>query len=193
MIVDLSPQNKKDELLNKALEIGKNFCEINNLPNIANFIVDNNLKSFGLFENKKSKISINVKKCKPPTKTPGFCWSYPGYKADLTPYGVLLHEYGHHIHSLNVKIIKDLFERKTKFENFVTSYEPNVFESIAEAFKLYLGNPDLLEQGRPARFNIFFKELKLKPVIDLSWKDVLKNAHPRFFDSAEKWIKNGKR
>jgi len=193
MKLNLSPTDKKEVLLNIGLEIGRKFCDVNNLSNIKSFELNNNLSSFGLFENKKSKISLNIKKCKPPTKTPGFCWSYPGYKADLTPYGVVLHEYGHHIHSLDVKNIKNLFEEKTKSENFVTSYEPNVFESIAEAFKLFLGNPDLLEQGRPKRFNIFFKDLKLKPVINSTWKDVLNNAHPRFIDLAEKWIKNGKR
>src|SRR5690349_1436766 len=35
--------------------------------------------------------------CKRPVKTPGYAWSFTGYKADNTAPGVIAHEVGHHV------------------------------------------------------------------------------------------------
>lgn len=138
---------------------------------------------------------VNVKRSKVPVKTPGFQWSYTGFKADLTAPGVLAHETGHHIHNmLNdklgkmaiIRMINNVIDREIS----VSGYEPNAYESFAEAMRLFIMNPELLRTGRPARWNLIVDDMGLKPPHDASWRDVLINAHPKIINAAQKWIDN---
>jgi len=119
-------------------------------------------------------VSVNVKHTKSATKVPGFCWSYPGYKADRTASGVCAHETGHHLQYI-LRIRKpEMLGPK------ITSYEPTVNEAFAETARLFITNPDLLKVGRPLRWEYFVEELKLKHLELIPWCTVLKGAHPRF-------------
>jgi len=141
----------------------------------------------------RGRIVVDVKRARAPTKKPGFSWTYPGYKADLTPLGVAAHEAGHHVYSqMYRRIDKRAWRDVLKREAPCTRYEPNMSEAFAEAFKLFLTNPDLLRVGRPLRWEFFTKRLKLKPVRDLSWRAVLRRAHPKFIAAAESWIARGR-
>lgn len=144
----------------------------------------------------KDVLYVNVKHSKTPVKTPGFAWSYTGFKADMTAPGILAHELGHYV--------KDLIDRKVdrkhrkvfdmnikaigEIEPNVSSYEPNSDERWAEAFRLFVLNPDLLREGRPIRYE-FFLHLRLQPVNTLTWREVLVNAHPKMIKATESWIK----
>ena len=104
----------------------------------------------------------------------------------MTVAGVLAHEFGHYI--------DDIFKNPSKkirkaigSESCVTSYEPNTFEVFAEAFRLFVLNPELLKEGRPKRYS-FFESLGLKPVLLDNWEYVLGNAHPKIISAAHSWI-----
>jgi hypothetical protein len=130
-------------------------------------------------------VSINLPVCRPATRTPGYAWSFPGYKADTTPTGVVAHEVGHHVDA--VMRVGELrgWDRETR----VSSYEPNRDEAFAEAFKLFVTNPDLLRVGRPRRWELLIG-LGLDPGDLTPWDEVLtdRGAHPRFVAAARNWI-----
>lgn len=178
----------KDDMLKYGQARITEFCAFN--PNIPiPEIVDTKAlgRWFGMYKNNQPRrIFINVAKCRPITKKPGFVWTFPGYKADLTPAGVLAHEFGHLI-DLHLNFIS----RKMNFrgESQVTSYEPNLSERFAEAIKVFILNPDLLRQGRPKRYEFMIEKAKLRPVIDDDWETVLCNAHPKIISAARNWIK----
>ena len=132
----------------------------------------------------KGVINCYIKGNAVPTKVPGYAWSYPGYKADMTPYGVLLHEFGHYIHDYYFKPELNKLPKKET----VSSYEPNTGERVAETFKLFCGNPDLLRVLCPTRYNLLI-QAGFKPVINKSWREVLSGAHKRYFEVIEKRLK----
>jgi hypothetical protein len=130
-------------------------------------------------------------------RTPGFAWSYPGYKADRTIAGVIVHELGHHIWDVRVErgILGHMFQLDWDLtiadEARVSSYEPVPEEAFAESIKLYGLNPDLLRVGRPERFYALHDHLELPEPHRTPWRDVLVNAHPKLIAAAEKWIAKG--
>lgn len=134
---------------------------------------------------------IKLKKTLTPvTKTPGFAWSFPGYKADMTQIGVLAHEFGHAVHfALMDRTLWKTFQEMTKGESNVTSYEPNHDEKFAEAFKLFLTNPDFLKVGRPMRYKFLTEVLGLVPNHNEPWTKVLSGSHPKLQNAAANWIK----
>ena len=177
----------KQECFDRAFKIVSNFVIANNviMPEIV-FTEKSEPKSVycGLYYPSKKLIIIDMKKCRPPTKTPGYAWSYPGYKADKTPYGVLLHEFGHHIyHTHKLSAVLCVLSKKEK----VSSYEPTFDERAAETFKLFLGNPDLLRVLCPQRYKTLV-DLGFTPVIHKTWQQVLEGAHPKYKQTIEKFI-----
>ena len=154
-------------------------------------------KNFGLYTHSRGgSVCVNLKKSRPPVKTPGFQWSYTGYKSDLTAPGILAHEVGHHIDALFASELSPGDRRTTwatwnrvrQFEPRVSSYEPNDSEAFAESMKLFILNPDLLRTGRPLRYKFLTEALQLAPVHDLSWHQILVNAHPKLHAAARKWM-----
>lgn len=140
-------------------------------------------------------VFVNLARSRPPTKTPGFAWSFTGFKADLTAPGILTHEVGHHVHAeldkridaKHRKIMLGCLRGIARREPAVSGYEPNAHEVMAEMQRLFILNPMLLKEGRPLRY-MFITGLGLKPLHDVPWRDVLKHAHPRIISAAEKWI-----
>lgn len=134
-------------------------------------------------------VYVNLPKCRTATVTPGYSWSFPGYKADLTPVGVVSHETGHHVDAL--------FGRPSLVgwaaEVSVTSYEPNRDERFAEALKIFITNPDMLRAGRPVRWKFITEQLGLDPGDLVPWEEVLRarGAHEKFLAAAKNWITRG--
>jgi len=139
---------------------------------------------------------VNINRARPPTKTPGFAWSFTGFKADMTAPGILAHETGHHIHfeinkRIDVKhqqVLINNLKLIAKHELPVSGYEPNPYEVMAEMCRLFILNPNLLRVGRPIRYVFLTQVLKLQPSHDVPWRDVLRNAHPKIISAAESWI-----
>lgn len=142
-------------------------------------------KSWGRFGfYRRNVVHVNVGNSRPVTKTPGFSWTFPGWKADLTALGIVTHEVGHHIHAQFPMIDTRDWRREAP----VTSYEPNRHESFAEAVKLFLTNPDLLRVGRPIRYATLTSILAVPHLVP--WRDVLnaRGAHEKFISAATNWI-----
>lgn len=154
--------------------------------------IEGKWKSFGMYDPDLCKVWVNLKKSRPPTRTPGFSWTFTGFKADLTVPGIAAHETGHHLHSesdVSMLTVRDAFVG----EPSVSGYEPHPGESFAEAARLFILNPLLLLEGRPKRFDFMTDVVKVRPVHTTPWRDVLCHAHPRIIMAAEAWIARGRR
>ena len=186
-MLKIDPFNcNKEELLKTANELIIDFCNLNNIK-LPTITINNDIKYYGYYNNKK--ITLNLKKSSLPTKTPGYKWSFPGYKSDLTIIGILAHEFGHYV-DYNILTPKDifLFNDIRRKEKNVTSYEPNVHESIAESVKLFITNPELLKYGRPLRYD--FLKRKLTPLYDnYNWEDCFEYADKKYITAAKNWAK----
>ena len=178
----------KLELFDIANNLVKDFLTLNKQIRTPAIRVDNELCVYG--QATKRTITINVKKCAVATRTPGFKWSYPGYKADLTPIGVLSHELGHIIHYNIERDYKKYVTLLRKKEAKVSSYEPNIWETIAESTKLFITNPNLLKVGRPRRYEMLTEFIGVRPLHDNDWHYAFEKANPKFLTAAEKWIKS---
>ena len=114
----------------------------------------------------------------------GYTWSFPGYKVDRTAYGVTAHEFGHYV----AKVKRLRFGPSFFAAPAVSGYEPNASETIAETFKLFITNSDLLKHGSPVRYAAL-RDAGLKPVIAIPWREMLEDfsADPRIIAAAERW------
>lgn len=185
---DGGPSNiTKDELAEKSVKHIQDFLEKNGLP-VPEFVMHeypdakNKFQKTGHYSRKEGKVYLNAANTRNPVMKPGgMQWSYPGYKVDKTPLGVLAHEIGHHIDHTK-QFDTDSFPYKGEK---VTGYEPTVHEAIAESLRLFMLNPDLLHTIAPKRYQ-YFIDNGLKPTVRGSWKDVLHGAPQAYFDQIEK-------
>lgn len=128
-----------------------------------------------------------------PQQERGRVWTFPGHKTDRSVAGITAHEMGHHVwfHKIRRPKRHDLrniwIDLVVKTEKKITSYEPTYEEAFAEAARLFILNPDLLKNGRPRRYAFFTGDLKLTPLHDLPWADVLQNAPDHIFEAADKF------
>lgn len=163
------------------------MCEANGVV-VPTFRDSTRLGYFGMYVPSRRAVLVHVARTRVPTRTPGFSWSYPGYKADLTVLGVTAHELGHHFDAmLRYPSSRSRWYIATSVTARVSSYEPSASESWAESFKLYVTNPSLLAEGRPERYEVI-RSLVPSIVETRHWREVLADAHPRFHSAAERWI-----
>lgn len=177
----------KDELAEKSVKHIQDFLKKNGLP-VPEFVMHeypdakNKFQKTGHYSRKEGKVYLNAANTRNPVMKPGgMQWSYPGYKVDKTPLGVLAHEIGHHIDHTK-QFDTDSFPYKGEK---VTGYEPTVHEAIAESLRLFMLNPDLLRTIAPKRYQ-YFIDNGLKPTVRGSWKDVLHGAPQAYFDQIER-------
>jgi hypothetical protein len=71
----------------------------------------------------------------------------------------------------------------------VTSYEPTAEEAFAETMRIFIMNPALLSAARPCRYA--FLTTYFKPLHNLEWWEVLKNAPDFILQSAKKFTLEG--
>ena len=144
----------------------------------------------------RARIIVDVSRCRTPSRVPGFSWSWPGYKADLSVAGVLAHELGHHVWAEIHRACEDAEAWVGHLESWrqihlhgvpVSSYEHDVEETFTESFKLFLLDPDLLRAGRPDRWELMLQS-GLTPMHEAPWREVLKYAGEQRVAAAERWI-----
>lgn len=133
-------------------------------------------------------ISIMVDKCAKPAGF-GRQWSWPGYIIDRTPYGVMAHELGHHVHCTVLGWSTDIQE--TSGEVPLTNYCPNPGEWFAEMFRLFVTNPDLLSIVRPITYGLFTHEFQ--PVELRTWNEVLGGCPTTLMNACVNHINKAKR
>lgn len=135
------------------------------------------------------KVLVDLRKCSSLTTNPGgYRWSFPGYKIDRTPYGVVAHEIGHHVDAIFGYPSRRL-PRGWNHKR-ISGYEPNDAESFGETMKLFITNPDMLRSGAPVRYN-YVTSLGLRAIDETPWHDVLvaHGANERLITAANNWIK----
>ena len=136
-----------------------------------------------------------LKICPELCKKPGTGYSWPGSVSDRTVRGVYLHEVGHVVHGQLKNEWAVLNALRRLGGPRVTSYEPNGEEAFAETFRLFAGNPALLREGRPWRYEFLLRH-GINPIADMprSWERGLVGKAPqRFYDQCERWILRGKK
>lgn len=179
----------KAELLQRGIDLMHMFCGLNQIPVPA---VDAHPTRWPFSEcafYRPTKITINPVKCAE-IGVAAQCWSYPGYKIDRTPYGVIQHELGHHVDWLRGQSKKEYgsefstYMRQKSGEEKLTNYCPNDMEWFAEMFRLFMTNPGLLEAARPKTHRLF-REL-WTPVETRTWQEVLADAPVRTQTKAAK-------
>lgn len=140
-----------------------------------------------------SRLAVAVSKCPKGMRTTSVIHS-PGSFEDYTPLGVFCHEIGHHVdHNLHPKGFSNMrscgFRRAVDEEVEVSEAESNILESFAEAIRLFITNPNLLEVGRPARWD--YLRSRYKPLHNSSWRTVLSKAPPLVHRAIGKWMDDG--
>lgn len=182
----------KPNLLVAGVKLMVDFCTLNSLRQPEVNEASPASWSFGVCAYyRPATIHICVPKCAA-IGVAGRAWSYPGYTVDRTPYGVVQHELGHHVD----------VERSTRRGNYygdfgirlrqvagekpITSYCPNDAEWFAEMFRVFVTNPDLLQQVRPRTH----RELRqvFEPVFSDTWRDRLRDAPARTIKAAERHV-----
>lgn len=181
----VSPDTTKAELYLYGERLLQEVCQVNSicLPTVRL----QELRRYrvkGCYIRTRQRICIDLKACSSPVRIPGYRWSYPGWKSDLTPLGVMAHELGHHFWNMR-RISRTDWADHRDIDGPVSSYEPTSEEAFAETFKLFCTNPDLLRLGRPSRYQFLRKHAD--PVVTMTWNDVLANAHPRILEIANRW------
>lgn len=138
----------------------------------------------------RGRITVCVDAC----TLPGRGYSWPGSVSDRTVRGVYLHEIGHVVHgALGAREQEALAGLRALGGPRVTGYEPNSAETFAETFRLFAGNPALLEAGRPWRFE-YMLALGIRPMAGMprKWQRGLIGKPPsRFVEQCERWIARG--
>lgn len=124
--------------------------------------------------------------------------NWPGSFTDMTPYGVCLHELGHHVdYHLS---LRDGFKvgqyfggfstmvRHTAQEKSITGFSSSSADWFAEMFRVYATNPNLLRKLRPKTFEVL---LKYFPTSESNWKSrLLGNPPPRIIKMINQHILN---
>lgn len=131
----------------------------------------------------KPGISICLEKCQAPMlASKGMNWTWPGYTVDREPFGVVMHECGHHFDwhtgkkkgtywsEYSTEVMEESGEEK------LTNYCDNPAEWWAEMFRLFGTNPGLLQAVRPKTYEIVTK--KFKPVGEPDWLKALGDNVP---------------
>lgn len=189
----------KSDVAEATKELVYEMCELNRIKRPKIIIDEFASRDYGWFEPKTPEsIFCNIRTCRPIAKTPGYDWSYPGYKVDITPAGIIAHEFGHYVSwhkfSKDKKIADAIHDVMLSGERAITSYDHKTsdpHETLAEMMRLFVTNPDLLRAGRPNRWSLMTRILDYKPLIVSPWWKVLSEAHPAYINASEQWIKQG--
>lgn len=160
-------------MIKKQLEYKKvklliaKFCKLNNIQK-PTYRINNTIEDYGLYyiRNNNRELIININKCTLSTLYKNSC-----NISDKTITGVTIHEFAHYLHySLYYKELLTKFKRLK--EPLIHYREMDIEEDIAEAIRLFITNPTLLEEGRPKRFKILSNYFK--PIVTTHYSGLIK-------------------
>lgn len=179
----------REQLWEAGLALAKAMVARNDLPAVK-FVRQAVRSGCGLYY--PSRIVVDVQRCARPGYG-GRAWSWPGYKVDRTPYGVVCHELGHHWHlsGAEPRKLEHEFRLAVRGEEPVTNYAPDTGEEIAESFRLFTTNPSLLAAIRPETHA--FLRSRLEPVEARSWREVLAESSRHLRAAENQVLEIGKR
>lgn len=171
------------------------------VTNDRGLVGKNNYASY--HNHRRREVAIDVGKCSFTKRIHG-THNHTGGIEDFTPEGVLCHEVGHHVDRVLgtrkrgkgknkgwLSYSKEWMDLVNEEEE-ISKFEHNVLESFAEAFRLFITNPDLLRVGRLERYEFFVDKLGWRPIKPMTpWRVVLKGATPAHKRYVERWIARG--
>jgi hypothetical protein len=183
-------------LYRKGLRRIKEFCLVNGLAVPEVVVVPKaewefkQVAYYRLGKKGTGVIKVCVEKCTLPA-TPEWVrnWSWPGSKIDVTPYGVLAHELGHHAdvirsgvtnpYAYRGRYSSTVFDRAK--EKPISPYNgvngrdgPTMTEEwFAEAFRVFVCNPALLAFLRPRTFDVVWRKDGWTPLYRDQVHDIL--------------------
>lgn len=175
---------KKHQLACEAISLCLSFCQHNKIriPSFSMLTEENrfyHVNSCGFYRARHG-VCVMPDKCSH-LGISGGSWSWPGYVIDRTAYGVVCHEMGHYVHE-QVLFDSDCCFRHSN-ESCITSYGTKDHkEWFAEMFRLYLTNPDLLEDIKPKTFE--WLDERFHVVESRPWRHVLHDAPERTINAA---------
>ena len=158
------------------------FCQINKIrpPSISEADDDHDWPFSACAYYRPEAIRIHLPSCgRPCGEHDVRNWTYPGSTTDREPYGVVIHELGHHVDWItsDKKCDYDYFGdygygvcRQSR-EEPISGYHPNEAEWFAEMFRVFCTNPNLLRLLRPRTYTILVQ--KWKPATDKTWVEEL--------------------
>jgi hypothetical protein len=179
----------RDELAVRGRSLVGRFCKVNGLPvpDLSSTLPRGYPDACGLYDwvkGPRGTIHVQVDRCAS-CGYGGPAWSWPGYIIDRTPYGVHVHELGHHVDRHFWHAAHRL--RKQSGEAPLTGYCPNSAEWFAEMFRLFATNPGLLALVRPVTYQAL-QDLGLVPVETRHWTAVLEGAPARTLAMAHRRV-----
>lgn len=199
----------KQAIYNVGLNICKEFLDINGIAH-AKYHTGVVPHSFNKWQATglqcQDKVWVDLAKCSTPRFVKSRNWSWPGYKVDKTPAGVVAHETGHYVvwcmrqdYSMGMNTFAKDFDAHPLIDwpkimrgKPVSGYEPTSEEAFAETMRLFILNPDLLRAGWPGRYNFLVDAIGMKPAHSHTWREVFSHAPAHIIEQAEK-IKRSKR
>jgi hypothetical protein len=134
-------------------------------------------------------VSVVPSLCAKPAPGVALAWSFPTYKTDRTPVGVVAHEIGHHVDfMLGVMEHGGRADWRAMSRDRVSSYEPCPEEAFAETMRLFILNPHLLEAVAPTRYAYLRHVLGLVPTERRDAVSVLRswNARSSYIEATAK-------
>lgn len=172
----------KDDLYLRGCLLLNSFCALNQIPapEIQRLGREDRLYSLATCAYYRAgRISVMVEKCAH-IGSSGMAWSYPGYKVDRTPYGVLQHELGHHIdrffsQQFGLPFSEHIYTKEPHLTGYRGSggeYNKTHFhmEWFAEHFRLFVTNPGLSQALAPvfnARLRSLLWPVELRPPLTI--------------------------
>ena len=201
----------KESLFHQGVKLAEAWCALNQIPMPAIDRLNPKERNYHIGTcayYRPTTIHIMVEKCAA-NGMGGRAWSWPGYKIDRTPYGVIQHELGHHVDTVRTPglyrkqiALTDLFSHRlyqltdnepplTGYLGTDTNHATFYMEWFAENLRLFVTNPDLSLKLRPRFFNAAFNA-GLRPVHNETWEEILlaHGATERIVEQARKQIAN---
>ena len=186
----------KLQLYNRGVRLAREFCRVNGLPQpyiravpksfwfvhaCGFYRPDTEAQRKYTLDGHVAGINVCLVDCQTPAgEEMSRNWSWPGNAVDRTPFGVVLHELGHHVDwclgKRKGKYYSEVCEEvKTRAgEPGLTTYaDTNPAEWFAEAMRLYIGNVGLLRELRPRTCTELFKLVKPLRHCAFGWRKCL--------------------
>lgn len=189
IIYNQNTYNTKEKLFKESQLLCREFFICNNLsvPEIVekqHYLKPN---ATGYYDNYRQIVHINLNKCKKPESEYSQNYTFPGWRYDSTPLGVLAKQCGYHLDN----ILENPSLDKTWcniFESSIFKKDESYLNDFSECVRLFITNPGLLKRGRPQKWQYFTKYLKIKPVFDLNWDEILLYCDYESKESIRRWF-----
>jgi hypothetical protein len=143
------------------------FFEINNMepPKMVFDSIPMDPRHLGIYIKSKKQLEVYPSRCR----------GKSGGLEDMSVLGVAAHEASHHVNELlGWKKVNNAFWNAWQQEPPISDYaKTSRPEDFAEACRLFITNPELLRLLRPFRYKFMSESLKLKPVEERSWDEVI--------------------